>query len=199
MRFFIILFFLSLIVAKPSCNAQSTKQAELTVEAVNQLISFLEAKGTGVYGAVYYPIAWKDQMNGLKPVTVEAIADLAGEQIKSRKVKLELASNPVHRGRSGAVLLKRSGTGFAPGLFKAYLYLDDKNRWGFLGFPIPYKSSVIRDSEEIFKTDSLNSATPYDGPLYEFDESTKKIFADLCLLLDAELKKAGQAVGSKLP
>ncbi len=169
------------LLAAPFLDAREKEPEKLTREKAQALIGILETKSSpNVYAAVYYP-RWKKPMDGLKSVTAEAIAEDANAHLRRQGVKLEVVTDPFVKNAAAAVVLKRSGGKHPEGVFVSYLYRGARNGWGFLGFPLPYKSPRMFAfmADEKFMDASLNAAKPFEGPLYEFDAAAKADFAEV--------------------
>ncbi|MGD1978269.1 MAG: hypothetical protein PVJ98_02660, partial [Akkermansiaceae bacterium] len=183
--------------------AEDQKKNGLPGDEFVRLLTLVQTgKTPSIYGSVCYP-RWAKPMDGLKSVAVEGIAEHANREAKRKGLKLELVGKPVVDGEVAGVLLRRSGGGIKAGVFPAYLFRDEKNGWGFLGFPIPYKRPAIpgfpRDRDDEFLEDALNDPTPYDGVLYEFDAATRKQFEAVTAKLETAIRamkgKGGRAAG----
>ena len=182
----ILLMFLS-----GTAIAEEPAETSLKEECERMLTLVKTGRSPEIYGAVYYP-RWKEPKDGLKSVAAEMIAEHAREKT-GEGIKLELASEPVVDNDIAGVLLKRSGGDLEEGVFPVYLFRDERNGWGFLGFPIPMTRPAvfgfIKDSDDKFYEDALNDPTPYDGVLYEFDDEVKKRYLALTKKLEAMLEE----------
>ena len=184
----LILYVLVIFLGSLSLGwADERKVGDLSRLEIEKLLTLIEKKRTpNIYGAMYYP-RWNKPLDGLKSVTVEAIAEYANKRMKDG-VRLEIVGGPISMGDIGAVLLSRSGGGVEEGVFPAYLYHSGKDGWGFLGFPIPYQAPRILGKDGKFMATALNDLTPYDGVLYEFDQATKARYEQLSKKINAMLE-----------
>jgi hypothetical protein len=157
-----------------------------------RLLALVQTKKTpSIYSSVYYP-RWKKPMDGLKSVAVELIAEHTNREAKRKGLRLKLVGEPVIEGDIAGVLLQRSEEGIDGGIFPAYLFRDEKNGWGYLGFPVPYKRPTLpgipRDRDDRFYEAALNDATPYDGVLYEFDEANINKYKAITIELEKSVQ-----------
>ena len=188
-KIYLILFTISIFQSNLLFADEARKPAKVKAE-IQALLKLVETKKSpNNYAAVYYP-RFKKSLDGLKAVTVEAIAENAHEKM-GQGVKLEIVGDAIIQDNTAGILLKRSGGKTKEGIFSAYLYYHaDSNGWRFLGFPIPYKTSLLDAlMDGRFMSRALNDPTPYDGVLYEFDKATKEKYQGITKKLNQELEK----------
>ena len=205
MKSICICLFAILSIALLSAAASGEEIGEMRAE-IGKLLTLLQTgKTPNVYGAVYHRTSadFKDPKDGAKSVAVELIAEHANRMMKNKGLRLVVEGEVVVDRNIAGVLLKRSGGETEEGLFPAFLFRDDRNRWGFIGLPIPYNSPIIpglpRDSDDEFYEAALNDPTPYDGVLYEFDKIVKKRYETIAKKLEAQRRALAEQGGAEQP